>query len=460
MKLPVEDSPGCVLERRKSLEGSSFLSSVLNLIINILGVGVLLSAWTFLQASVIPAIVFLTVICVLNGFAFLLLGKCCDVTQTFSYLHMGRIVFGDFGGKCIQAVMLVHTFFSCVQYLVFIGDLLPLAMSNHVNADSVITNDQLRIGALIFLTVFILAPLSLLRKLDALKYTSISAMCGICYIIFIVFFTYSKNQTPVEVRLFDVQPSLIGALPVFSLSFCAHFNGPEYYKELSNRSLPKFGAVAATALGVCLLINIGIGYFGLATFGNQTQSILLDNYSSDIAWRVVPDYWVEMAQWVFSVIVAFTFPLMFHAFKRSVFSLVLTCWIHESDQGKMASLFFLVVMCFIAIVWKDIVAVTSYLGAITGSLIVYIIPSSLFLRMCARMKHGQFVDAYTPLSPELGLEKRKPEIPRSWLCMSWLLFCWGWTLMLLGVSYQVCQQAGWLKLVAPGTTTGSTGSNS
>lgn len=89
-----------------------------------------------------------------------------------------------------------------------------------------------------WITLFMLTlvlPLSFLRKLDSLKYTSIIALFAVVYLCIIVIYYYiSPNypSSPVEdIEYFTVSSSLFGHLPVFVFSFTCHQNVKFHYQK-------------------------------------------------------------------------------------------------------------------------------------------------------------------------------------------------------------------------------------
>jgi amino acid permease len=71
-------------------------------------------------------------------------------------------------------------------------------------------------------------PLSFLRKLDSLKYTSVIALFAVVYLCVIVVYYYiSPNYPPPEpnaVELVSFTSRIFGHLPVFVFAFTCHQN--------------------------------------------------------------------------------------------------------------------------------------------------------------------------------------------------------------------------------------------
>lgn len=433
---------------------AKFVPSVINLIVNVLGVGVLTISWALTQTSVVNGIALLVIMCVLNIFAFHLIARCCEASGSFSYLDMGRMVLGRRGGVVVQAVVLFHTYFSCVSYTIFIGDLLPKAITSTFDSDLHLGAANFRALVIAVLTVAVLTPLALVKKLEFLKYTSFSACVGIAFLVCVVAYRFvdaPSDTVPWEKRnvlWFAFEPCLLPAVPILSLSFCAHFNGPDYFKELEDRSVKRFTHVAAVALIICLLVGVAVALLGELTWGDKVAKILLDNYGKDPEGH--QDKVVVVLQWVFALVIAWTLPSMFFSVKQGFFSLFFPNMNRSSLTANVLSVCVLFSAVAIGIVFEQITVVLVYLGAISGSSIVYIFPALLWLGF-STASEGQgpqemlittrFEDWES--SPEFGA--RGPLLPSVWTPLNILaamLLAWGVAMSICGVLFEALAQSG------------------
>lgn len=438
---------------------ASFQSSAANLIVNILGVGVLTTAWAFKQTSIISGLLLFTFFCVCNLFSFCMIARCCDGCASFSYLEIGRSILGPKSGVLLQSIILVHAFFSCVSYIIFLGDLLPEAISSAYPDCWGLSDSNFRALIIVSLALVVLTPLALVNKLEFLKYTSYGAIGGIAFLSFVVIARFLDNPADAKpaaernVQMFEMRSCLLPTLPMFSLAFCAHFNAPQIYMELQARSVARFTKVAATALGVCWLVNVVVAVLGYMTWGDDVSKILLDNYKLSPSGGSDP---LALAlKWVFSLVISWTVPGMFFALKNAFFSLLYPTLDRGSSLAMALSLLLLYSTVFIGILVRDITALIVYLGALTGSSIVYIIPATLCLKVAfqgtTRIEGELYSAAYGTLKGDSLLsdpfdQALKPRaVPRAWgfwsLCTLGLLL-WGIAVSVLGILFEALTQMG------------------
>lgn len=436
----------------KNLGSAGFVPSVINLIVNVLGVGVLTISWALTQTSVVNGIALLVIMCVLNIFAFHLIARCCEASGSFSYLDMGRMVLGHRGGTIVQSVVLFHTYFSCVSYTIFIGDLLPKAITSTFNSDLDLGESGFRALVIVVLAVAVLTPLALVKKLEFLKYTSFSACVGIGFLVCVVIYRFVRPPStalPWEDRTilwFEFEPCLLPAVPILSLSFCAHFNGPDYFKELKSRSVKRFTQVAGVALFICLVVGIVVALFGELTWGNRVEKILLDNYGKDPNGNL--DTLVVLLQWVFALVIAWTLPSMFFSVKQGFFSLLFPTMDRSSVAANVLSVLVLYSAVVIGIFFQQITVVLVYLGAISGSSIVYIFPALLWLGFATAQEGSQellITSKWGDESVSGGFGARAPLLPSVWTTtniLAVMLLIWGVVMSICGVLFEALAQSG------------------
>lgn len=128
----------------------------------------------------------------------------------------------------------IKCFGVAVSYLIIIGDLMPHVIvslsGNSMNDLAYFLTDR-RFWITIFMITMVL-PLSFLRKLDSLKYTSLVSLVAVIYLfIIIVYHYYSPNYPPpppeaIEIASFSTR--VLGHLPVFVFAFTCHQNVSYY----------------------------------------------------------------------------------------------------------------------------------------------------------------------------------------------------------------------------------------
>lgn len=294
---------------------ATITSSVLNLINNIVGAGLLSLPWCMKEATLMTGIIAAVIIAVLNAYSFVMLAWCCEYSGSFSYKKMGQEAFGTTWGVIIQVFVLCYTFGSCVSYVVLTADFL-IDKDSGVFVEwadgTILTNRPFLLTAL---AVFVLVPLASLKSLHHLRYTSFFSVICTLYTMYLLVYKLQDKGLSHDVEYIGFPVGVWQACPILNVAFTAHYNGPRYYQELSNRSIPRFTAVVTIALLSSLLIYGAVGVCGFLTFGGDVDGDVFNNLSKSDPQAIT-------GRLAMSFCVVFTYPLAFHSMRTSIFSLL------------------------------------------------------------------------------------------------------------------------------------------
>jgi amino acid permease len=112
-------------------------------------------------------------------------------------------------------------------------------------------------------------PLSLLRKLTALRYTSALALMGVLYLLFLVCYFYTDREAihpdPGKDRAakwFNFEPQAVSSFSVFVFAFTCHQNLFPVYNEARNNSRTRMMIVIAACIGISTLLYLVMGNLG------------------------------------------------------------------------------------------------------------------------------------------------------------------------------------------------------
>ena len=176
----------------------------------------------------------------------MLIAKSCDLANSNSYLEMGKQALGPNFGKLVQIILIIYACGVCISQSVLLGDFLvesPTGLLHHWFPNSFLFTSIASIPRRLLVVggcgVFIEFPLALLRKLDALKFTSSVSLICITFSVFLMVYTYasqSKSEysqaatSPIAIHWFEFPVSAFAAVPIMNVAFTAHYNSPRFYK--------------------------------------------------------------------------------------------------------------------------------------------------------------------------------------------------------------------------------------
>ena len=258
------------------------LATAISLCANLVGAGLLSLPYTLKRAGLVTGIVAMTGMCVVNACSVLLIARCCDLAQRYSYLDVGRAALGPVAGAAITAVMAVYTLGSCVSFTVLLGDFLPALVCEGgcdglPAAAAAVTG---RAALICLVSALVLFPLSLQRNLNNLRFTStLSAVCIVYTALMVAARALRGPTVPLAaLSLTTGSEGLFISLPVTCVAFCLHYNVPRFYYELRARSLPRMAAVTCASYLFVFVLYVLTAVGGYLLFGQDTVGDVLKNF--------------------------------------------------------------------------------------------------------------------------------------------------------------------------------------
>jgi sodium-coupled neutral amino acid transporter 11 len=454
-------------EKKDTKATAHVLPSILNLINNVLGAGLFSMPWCLRQASLGSGVLLLIFCAVMNTASFVIISMCCDLAGEFSYLKMGRLALGNTFGLCLQSVVALYTLGSTISFVVLTGDFLvgkETGVFEYFANNTILYNPSNETASRAFIVtmcaVLFFFPLSILRNLDALKYTSALSCLASFYAAVLTCAVYFWAPTGAmlpseihahpplreDIRWFAFPLSFWEAVPIVNVAFTAHYNAGRFYEELSNRSTKRITMVSGTAMGFSLALYGVVAVMGYLTFGRMTKGNVLENFA--------PNYSLAIgARIALAVVVIFTLPLAAHSLRSSMFALF---WDNKytSDNAPRSiiasiSIGVLVACGIIGVIFTKIEVVLAYKGGIFGSCLVYIFPPLMLVALRVRADRSSMERLLVPQAYDVASDPpasfKETIIAMFMQQKNWplaFMFVWGILSGSLSVTVTVLKQAG------------------
>lgn len=257
-----------------------------------------------------------------------------------------------------------------------------------------------RTSNIIALTTGLLLPLSLIKDLSALAFTSILGFSAIIYTVFFIIIRSIDGTYQVGSGKF-VTDGILALLPTFEktslwnidftslvlasnlgLAYIAHYNGPIFYRSLKNASAKRFRTMVNIAFSILVFLYVTTMAAGYSTFGDVCQGNLLLNYHPD-------DILSTLGRLATGFSILFGFPLVVCGAREAIIGVASSLGFDSVGSAKnhfqlISGILSLVT--FISCTVKDVSLVVGLTGAILGSSIVYVCPPIIYTRAIALSK--------------------------------------------------------------------------
>jgi amino acid permease len=250
---------------------------------------------------------------------------------------------------------------------------------------------------ILVMTAVFLFPLSLIKDLSGLAFTSTLGFAAIIYTVLFVLFrsldgTYSLDDGTdgavstmgrflvddvimkpsfAKSSLWNLDFTSLILVSNLGLAYIAHYNGPIFYRELKDTNSKKFGNMVSIAFLTLTILNIAIMSAGYSTFGDTCQGNLLLNYHpSDILSTV--------GRLATGFSIMFGYPLVICGAREGIMGVASTLGYDISQHHVALVSSILALVTFVACTVDDVSLVVGLTGAALGSFIVYICPSIIY----------------------------------------------------------------------------------
>lgn len=311
-----------------SYKGSSIISSSISLVKTIIGAGLLSIPYAYSTDGTIVGTIIILVAALTSGYGLFLQGYVARyVTPGYAtFFNLCSITYPSLS-VVFDIAIAVQCFGCAVSYLILIGDLMPTIVANV----PYVAEDNYRTFWIV-VSMAACVPLSFLKNLASLKYTSVLGLVAIMYMCMLVVIHYFVGDVPAsdrgDVLLFP--PKLSGVFSTFSIAvfaFTGHQNMFSIINEASDRSLKKITQLVNIAISISSVLFIIVGLAGYLTFGDNVNGNIIMMYRS--TWSAI------LGRLCIVFMVIFSFPLMLHPARISVNNIYYWCItdVMEVDRG-------------------------------------------------------------------------------------------------------------------------------
>ena len=289
--------------------GASTVSSSISLVKTIIGAGLLSMPLAYSTDGIIFGTFIILLAAFTSGFGLFLQ---CYVSR---YVPVKHATFFNLCSITYPHLSVVFDFaiavqcFGCaVSYLVLIRDLMPTIVTYVPYIDE----KHYPLFWLLVSTVLTI-PLSFLKNLDSLKYSSILGLVAIFYMTILVIGHYFAGDIERQGQITLFPTSVTGVFSTFSIivfAFTGHQNMFSIINEARDKSLTSLTKLVNFAIGISSLLFIAVGLSGYLTFGQDVDGNVILLYPNGLTTTI--------GRFCIVFMVTFSFPLMIHPARISI----------------------------------------------------------------------------------------------------------------------------------------------
>lgn len=293
---------------------ASRASSVVNLLNTIVGAGTLTMPFVLSHMGIMLGVVLILWSAFTSAFGLYLQSRCARYLDrgTASFFALSQLTYPN-AAVIFDLAIAIKCFGVGVSYMIIIGDLMPGVMqglTNHTDNFPYLVNRHFWITAFMLLVI----PLSFLRRLDSLKYTSIVALVSIGYLIVLVVYHFAADvhADPGDIRVIEWAGAVqtLSTLPVVVFAYTCHQNMFSILNELGDNTPGSVVAVVGSSIGSAGFIYLLVAITGYITFGNSVVGNIIMMYATGVASTI--------GKAAIVILVLFSIPLQVHPCRASL----------------------------------------------------------------------------------------------------------------------------------------------
>lgn len=286
--------------------GATTVSGTINLLNTIIGAGILAMPFAYKANGMILGTGVIALAGLTAGFGLYLQALCASYVPKghASFFAVAKHTYPSLA-VLFDVAIAVKCFGVGVSYIIIIGDLMPQI------AESVgLTHDYLLQREFwVTVAMAVVGPLSYLRKLDSLKYTSLVALVSVGYLVLIVVGHFLIGDTLPdrgEVRLLEPNSisSMLSALPVIIFAFTCHQNMFSVLNELESTSEKSVLEMVLGSIGTSGAFYIVVGLTGYLSYGDNVGGNIIQMYPFSV--------FTTIGRLAIVIMVIFSYPLQCH----------------------------------------------------------------------------------------------------------------------------------------------------
>mmetsp|Transcript_16955 Transcript_16955/g.41065 ORF Transcript_16955/g.41065 Transcript_16955/m.41065 type:complete len:208 (-) Transcript_16955:1105-1728(-) len=158
-------------------------------------------------------------------------------------------------------------------------------------------------------------------------------------------------------------------------SFVMHYNAPRFYAELKHPTIPHYSHVVGFSFGIASTISIVIASAGFLTFGENSSSFILNNYSPH-------DNLAFISRVGIFISTLLIYPLAFVGVRDGLFDVLQVAPYLRTDRKYVTqfTIYLLSILTIGAIMFHDLGLINAVGGGAFATFLCFVFPALMYRR--------------------------------------------------------------------------------
>ncbi|KAA0161209.1 hypothetical protein FNF28_05158 [Cafeteria roenbergensis] len=297
-----------------------------NFINSIIGAGVISLPFAFREAGFVAGVILLFVMAALTYYSVTLLVNLGVAARVLNYEMLARAALGRCGFVSVLIFQFLFAYGAMVAYLIITSDTLTVVIAHWAGLSEI--SFGLRAGVILAAATGIVLPLSCVRNMASLGWSSLASLVAVAWIlVFTVLRAFtggsdgaagstSHGAAAGEDWFTWLDPDRFwGAVSIVAFAFVCHHSSMLVYNSLENPTRSRWETTTRISVGTAALCSLVLATAGFASFGPDVKANLLNSFSST-------DEMANATRVLFAATMVLTFPLEMYVTRHCLFVLM------------------------------------------------------------------------------------------------------------------------------------------
>lgn len=338
------------------------------------GGGILGLPSAFLESGAVIGCMWVVLIAMTTAYSLRLLAIASEITGKRSYEHLAKELLGKNGTYLISFLRFVNCFGSMIAYIMSMGDLIkPILKGAGAPEWTLDGNGYRGIVAIFWLVCYF--PVTLPRRVNALRYVSTTGVLFMIYFCFCVFAHFCSHPVAKDIQLATTGINALNGIGVFMFSFVCQMNQVELYREMRPSTVARFTLSSVLICSILVGMYILVGLFGYLEFGQAMSGGTILAMFNPLK---EPQFFVAFIG-VFIKLMA-SYGLFGNVCLSAIYHTIgwdpmaVAFWKHFLLASALT-----VITLILGLFWPDVETVFNLVGGICGGFLGFILPSLFYM---------------------------------------------------------------------------------
>lgn len=417
---------------------SSAAGAVSNYVNTIVGAGIVGLPFALAESGLWMGMFMMCVAAFLNVQSSNMLIAIGEKTGRLNYEELMADVFGNAGIYFVSLFVGVLAFGAMSAYLVIVGDTVPEILLASGSTTGAFAD---RTSVILLFGIFCMLPVSMLKDMSKLSYTSFVSILADLLLTLIVLFAGSEEARDdpdidrSQVNTF-IRPTIFAGFGAISFAFVCQSSSFLVYRSMSKGGVDRWACVSRWSVSIAFVMGLTLALGGYLNFVNETQGNILNNFSTEHKAASV-------ARGFLAVTMVFTYPMEMYVVRHvvdvSVFQTFLGMGPISSARHYGITIVLWGLTIILATSTDNLGSILEIFGAFGASAVGYIMPPLLFMKS-NRAQFRRAVAVWRKGAPEYdpALGERLWAMRKFYLPIFMVVF--GVTAMVAGVATAVVSE--------------------